>query len=808
MIAKGASRSGPRQLAVYLMRVERYETGEPVDLLELQSPWAESLDDGSSRPRIASRMIETFRDWQTLTEGTKQGRDGLYHAEISPEAHYAATMTPEQWKRAADILGQELGLQDQARAIVLHGGTDGRKHLHVVWARTDIDAMKLVSDSNNYLANERASKRMELEFGHEFVPGKHAKRDRELQPEFPRQELTQDEDQQQKRTGLKVADRKAEIAALHAAADNAQAFKAALEDAGYLLAKGEKGYIIVDETGGHSLVSRNLGLKKKEVDAFMAGIELDKLPTIEEAKALQKEARQREKVKAPEAQKPAPEASKFLQPAAPEKVEEPAPAPPSSKFLPKADAPTPVAPPKAPEVKPFDYELYANYNRQPAPKAPELTPEPLASKFLPQADAPAPVSPPAPEVKPFDYELYANYNRQPAPPAPVVAPPDQPASKFLPAKETVQPPPAAEKPAGIDLTLYAPKAPAPVPPKVPPAPEPTTAPDSGAPAYDWTRYALKPEFKGLEPPAPPPPKRPWEAREIRDLRKSIFKAQAEEYQKFADQNGVAYKQHGIDLDGGNRTKMEDFDHKQRAELLAFRERLHTEPAKGIRGMMDALKQALNPKDDDALAAVKQEELALFKSQQAHDRRDYMKTLEQAKRDDLAKFREAQLVEQAARERGYNEEIERRIAEFKEGKRLKADIVAPATKRREPLPSDPWMAQIGGIHKLSPDHLASAQRSYDAWSRKQEYSLENYVSYVQRQWVKVELPPVPQAAAPQTSTPAYDPTTYAPKAAPKTDPWTDAELKSKFNALQGDPEIERRIAEFKEGQAHRGRAGGR
>src|ERR1700677_161000 len=137
MIAKGASRSGPRQLAVYLMRVERYETGEPVELLELNSPWASTLAEGSSRPRIASRLIETFRDWQSLTEGTRQGRDGLYLAEISPEAHYAATMTPEQWKRAADLLGEELGLQEQERALVLHGGTDGRNHMHVVWARTD-----------------------------------------------------------------------------------------------------------------------------------------------------------------------------------------------------------------------------------------------------------------------------------------------------------------------------------------------------------------------------------------------------------------------------------------------------------------------------------------------------------------------------------------------------------------------------------------------------------------------------------------------------------------------------------------------
>ena len=100
-------------------------------------------------------------------------------------------MTPEQWKRAADILGEELGLQDQPRALVLHAGKeekDDRPHLHVVWSRTDIDEMKLVSDSYNYQAHERASQRMEQEFGQEFVPGKHAKRDREKQPEFPREE--------------------------------------------------------------------------------------------------------------------------------------------------------------------------------------------------------------------------------------------------------------------------------------------------------------------------------------------------------------------------------------------------------------------------------------------------------------------------------------------------------------------------------------------------------------------------------------------------------------------------------------------
>jgi hypothetical protein len=339
MIAKGASRSGARQLAVYLMRVERWDTGEPAELLELRSPWAAGID-GVDRHHTADQLIEAFRDWQTLVEGTKQGRDGLYHAEINPEAHYAKNMTPEEWKRSADILAEELGLQDQPRALVLHAGKDDRPHLHVVWQRTDVDTMKVISDSYNYVAHERASQRMELEFGHEFIPGKHAKRDRKRQEDFPRQKLTQDEDQYQKRTGLYKEDRVREIAAMRAAADGGTALKAALEDAGYVLAKGDRGYVVVDERGGHSVLTRNVGMKKKELEAFMAGVGLDKLPTVEEAKALQTERRKAKTVSksdgltAPEKQpeKKGVEASRFLQPQTIAKEPERAPAPPDAEL--------------------------------------------------------------------------------------------------------------------------------------------------------------------------------------------------------------------------------------------------------------------------------------------------------------------------------------------------------------------------------------------------------------------------------------------------------------------------------------------
>src|SRR5690242_17105398 len=110
--------------------------------------------------------------------------------------------------------------------------------------------MKVISDSYNYVAHERASMRMEEEFGQDFIPGKHAKRDREMQPEFPRAGANQDDHQQADRLDISVKERKEQITALRQQADSAEAFKAALEDAGYVLARGDRrGIVLVDAEG-------------------------------------------------------------------------------------------------------------------------------------------------------------------------------------------------------------------------------------------------------------------------------------------------------------------------------------------------------------------------------------------------------------------------------------------------------------------------------------------------------------------------------------------------------------------------------
>ncbi len=271
MIIKGASRAGPSQLARHLLRAD---TNERVEILELQSPTGD--------------LTEALRDWQVLAGGTR-GDLGLYHANIDPAKGY--TMTQEQWHRTVDVLEKELGFEGLPRAVVMHE-KHGREHIHVVWQRTDVDNMTLRSDSWNYLAHERASMALEQEFGHEHVPGKHAKRDREKQPEFPRADTTHAEWQQGERAGLDPRERKEVLTSLYGKSDNGQSFRNAIEQEGYILAKGDRrDYVIVDEQGTvHSLGRQIKDVKAKDLREFMSGIDRESLPTVEQAKAMQQEA--------------------------------------------------------------------------------------------------------------------------------------------------------------------------------------------------------------------------------------------------------------------------------------------------------------------------------------------------------------------------------------------------------------------------------------------------------------------------------------------------------------------------------------
>jgi hypothetical protein len=201
---------------------------------------------------------------------------------ISPEPPYR--LSPEQKNEAVDLTLKKLGLEGHPRVVVEHDNED-RGHIHVVVARIDLETMTAVPDSHNFRKHEEAARELERLFGHPRVQGAHAERDGVERPERSpsRAELRQEE-----RTGIKAKDVKAEVTALFLASNGPQQFKDALEAGGYVLAKGDKrDFVIVDRGGGdHSLARRIDGMKAAALRDFMAPLDRNGLPTVEEAKGI------------------------------------------------------------------------------------------------------------------------------------------------------------------------------------------------------------------------------------------------------------------------------------------------------------------------------------------------------------------------------------------------------------------------------------------------------------------------------------------------------------------------------------------
>src|ERR1700722_3460564 len=239
MIIKGKSRAGPLQLAAHLGNAEK---NERVTLLE-------------TRGTVAQDLRGALVEMDTYAVGTRCEKS-LYHAAMSPEPPHR--LTPEQRGQAIDALEEKLGLVGHARVVVMHEKKD-REHIHVVWSRIDLEKNRSVSDSHNYRKHEECARELERRFGHDRVQGAHVERDGVERPDRTpsRAELRQEE-----RTGIRGKQVKQEVTAAFRASDNAEAFKAALEEKGYVLAQGDsRDYVILDAKGGiHSLVRRIDGM--------------------------------------------------------------------------------------------------------------------------------------------------------------------------------------------------------------------------------------------------------------------------------------------------------------------------------------------------------------------------------------------------------------------------------------------------------------------------------------------------------------------------------------------------------------------
>lgn len=262
MILKGNQRGGARQLAAHLLKDEN----EHIDVHEL-------------RGFMASDLHGAFAEAHAIARGTNC-KQFLFSLSLNPPQREA--VPADSFVKAADAAEKRLGLEGQPRAIVFHE-KEGRRHAHVVWSRIAPESMTAVNLPWYKNKLSQLSRELYLEHGWEMPRG--------LRDPLLRDPLnfTRAEWQQALRTDRDPREIKQAIQDAWDQSDGVKAFRAALGEQGFTLARGDRrGFVVMDYTGEVYALSRWAGVRAKDVKERLG--QPDRLPSVDQVK---KQLRQR-----------------------------------------------------------------------------------------------------------------------------------------------------------------------------------------------------------------------------------------------------------------------------------------------------------------------------------------------------------------------------------------------------------------------------------------------------------------------------------------------------------------------------------
>ncbi|MFZ5912999.1 MAG: relaxase/mobilization nuclease domain-containing protein [Pseudomonadota bacterium] len=257
MILKGNSRGGGRQMAAHLLNGKQ---NEHVTVHQV-------------RGFLAATVSGALEEAYALSRGT-QCRKYIYSLSLNPPP--GENVPIEDFEKALKTIEDKLGLTDQPRVIVFHE-KEGRRHAHCVWSRIKVDEMKAVNISHDRLKLQAVSRALYIEHGWTMPRGL-------INPDHKNPlTFTREEWQQAERTGRSASAIKACLQECWAASDSRKAFESALGERGFFLAQGDRrGYVAVDVYGEVFSLTRQLGLKPKDLEKRLG--KHTGLPTVEETK--------------------------------------------------------------------------------------------------------------------------------------------------------------------------------------------------------------------------------------------------------------------------------------------------------------------------------------------------------------------------------------------------------------------------------------------------------------------------------------------------------------------------------------------
>jgi hypothetical protein len=262
VIFKVVSRADGGDLARYLLSTKN----EQVHVLNIRGTVI-------SQPNPRG-LVAALKDFDELAKITK-GRKTIVHLAINPDDR--DKLGRQDWQYAVEKAEAALGLSGQPRAVVSHV-FKGKEHVHVAWSRVDIDRGVCIQMSHSKLKACQAAREVELQLGLQQTPvhARGMQRARKLN-----QSLVNAQKHQSERTVEPTGDRQAIISDAWHQSQSGKEFKTRIEAAGYKLAIGNRGPLVMDgnlET--YSIARSTEGVRLKDVREKFA--DLTNLPTVED----------------------------------------------------------------------------------------------------------------------------------------------------------------------------------------------------------------------------------------------------------------------------------------------------------------------------------------------------------------------------------------------------------------------------------------------------------------------------------------------------------------------------------------------
>ena len=269
MIPFASQRGSGQDLATHLLNAYDNELAEIADL----------------RGAIADDLHGAFKEWQVQADTLTRCHKYLYSMSINPDPEQGP-LTRDQYMDYIRRTEETLGLGNQPRAVVFHI-KNGREHCHVVWSRIDADNQKAVHLAFDRDKLMRVTRGFARDHGLALPAGYEKSRNVGQLPLHERAQLQQ--------TGLSTEDHQQQVTEAWQQSDNAQAFVQALSERGYMLATGNRPYVLVDLYGNVNALPRLISdksIRTKDIRTFLEKeFPCESLPTVQEAKKLVAEHR-------------------------------------------------------------------------------------------------------------------------------------------------------------------------------------------------------------------------------------------------------------------------------------------------------------------------------------------------------------------------------------------------------------------------------------------------------------------------------------------------------------------------------------